>query len=243
MPENMSPERQALLRALRRRAAPDARPTRVMQRRRREGATRIAPQNPTRFMPQQFNNPANPEVHRRTHRRRDARRSWAARARRLRRRRRHRRHHHRRRPGAARAHPGVRDHRGRARRQRRALGRRARPAPHPGHRRRLRARHPRPRPDHEVRRVDDEDAAEDMRAAAGARGGPAGRHLGRRRRQVAARGRARARPRQDASSRSWPTPASATSARWRRNARADIVGARAVAVAQRRDGAGGARAL
>ena len=63
-------------------------------------AQELLEKNAGYFMPQQFENPANPEVHRRTTARRDPRGDRRP-HRRLRRRRRHRRHDHRRRRGAA----------------------------------------------------------------------------------------------------------------------------------------------
>ncbi len=108
MPETMSLERRALLKAYGAELHPDARRAQSM-----EGAVERAEElcrkNPNHFMPQQFNNPANPEVHRRTTGPRDRRAARRARLRRVRRRRRHRRHHHRRRARCcASKHPGVR---------------------------------------------------------------------------------------------------------------------------------------
>ena len=64
-------------------------------------AQELLTKNPQYFMPQQFDNPANPEVHRRTTAQ-EILRGDGGPARRLRRGRRHRRHDHRRRRGAAR---------------------------------------------------------------------------------------------------------------------------------------------
>ncbi len=91
------------------------------------------------FMPQQFSNPANPEVHRRT----TAEEIWRdtdGEVGRLRRRGRHRRHDHRGGADAARAQPRVAGRRGRAGHLAGPLRRRARPAQDPGDRRRVRPR-------------------------------------------------------------------------------------------------------
>ena len=82
--------------------------------------------DPALFMPQQFENPANPEIHRAHHRRGDLERHRRQ-GRHLRRRRRHRRHHHRRRPGAQGAQAGVQDRRASSRKTRRCC-----PAGSPG---------------------------------------------------------------------------------------------------------------
>ena len=87
------------------------------------------------FMPQQFSNPANPEIHRRT----TAEEIWSdyrRRGRRLRHRRRNRRHDHRRRADAARTQPRDAGRRGRAGDLAGPLRRRPRPAQNPGDRRR-----------------------------------------------------------------------------------------------------------
>ena len=96
MPESMSLERRSLLKAY------GAELILTPAERTMEGAVARAEElcrkNKNHFMPQQFNNPANPEVHRRTTARELHRAARAdERLRRVRRRRRHRRHHHRRR--------------------------------------------------------------------------------------------------------------------------------------------------
>ena len=95
------------------------------------------------FMPMQFSNPANAEVHRRT----TAEEIWRdtdGADRRLRRRGRHRRHDHRGRADAEGAGAGGAGRRGRAGQLAGALRRRPRAAQDPGDRRRLRARGARP---------------------------------------------------------------------------------------------------
>ena len=97
---------------------------------------------PDAVIPQQFQNPANPEIHRRT----TAEEIWndthgeidvfIVR-------RRHRRHDHRRRPGAQGAEARHPHRRGRAGRQPGPLRRQPRPAQDPGHRRRLHSADPR----------------------------------------------------------------------------------------------------
>ena len=80
---HMSLERRALLKAYGAELHPDARRRRSMEgavERARSSAARTR----THFMPQQFNNPANPEVHRRTTARRSSRSSASAAARRVR---------------------------------------------------------------------------------------------------------------------------------------------------------------
>ena len=85
--------------AARRRARADAGARRACAARSRRPRSCVARACPTPFIPQQFKNPANPEIHRRT----TAEEIWndtAGRGRRRGQRRRHRRHHHRRRRGA-----------------------------------------------------------------------------------------------------------------------------------------------
>ena len=123
------------------------------------------------LMPQQFENPANPEIHRRDHRRGDLGRHRRQ-GRHLRRRRRHRRHHHRRRPGAQGAQARRADRRRRAGGLPRALRRREGPAQDPGHRRRLRPRDPRHRASTTRSSTVEADDAIDTARRAAARGGP-----------------------------------------------------------------------
>ena len=66
MPETMSVERRSLLRGLRRRARAHARAGGHEGRHRPRRGARTS-RRPTSFMPQQFENPANPEMHRRNH--------------------------------------------------------------------------------------------------------------------------------------------------------------------------------
>ena len=109
-------------------------------------AHELVASHPGAVIPQQFENPANPEIHRQhhgggnleRHRRqggyRDLRRG-------------HRRHHHRRRPGAEGQEAFGEDDRAGAGRFPGPVGRRAGPAQDSGHRRGLRARHPGPQGD------------------------------------------------------------------------------------------------
>ena len=113
-----------------------------MKRRHRQGRGAASQTMPDAVMPQQFENPANPEIHRKHHGRGNLERH-RRRGRHPRLRRRHRRHHHRRRPGAEAAQARRPDRRGRAGDIAGPLRRPARPAQDPGHRRRLRARDPR----------------------------------------------------------------------------------------------------
>ena len=97
---------------------------------------------PNAMIPQQFENPANPEIHRRT----TAEEIWNdthGEVDILDLRHRHRRHHHRRRPGAEIAPAGHPHRRRRAGGFAGAVGRQSRTAQDPGHRRRLRAEDPR----------------------------------------------------------------------------------------------------
>jgi len=64
MPDNMSLERRALLKAYG--ATLHLTPAALVMKGAVERATELARDNPDSFMPQQFNNPANPEAHRRT---------------------------------------------------------------------------------------------------------------------------------------------------------------------------------
>jgi cysteine synthase A len=64
MPDNMSLERRALLKAYG--ATLHLTPAALVMKGAVERATELARDNPHSFMPQQFNNPANPEAHRRT---------------------------------------------------------------------------------------------------------------------------------------------------------------------------------
>ena len=142
MPETMSIERRKMLRAARRRAGADAGPQGM------SGAIAKAEElearDPGSVIPQQFENPANPEIHRRT----TAEEIWndtARRGRRLRLGRRHRRHHHRRRPGAQAAQAvAARSSRSSRRTAPVLSGGQPGPAQDPGHRRRLRPGRPRP---------------------------------------------------------------------------------------------------
>ena len=159
----------------------------------RRGAVR---ENPNYFMPQQFNNPANPEVHRRTTAPEILAQLGDARLRRVR-------------AGVgtggtitgvgqvlARQAPERAHRRRRAGDVGRALGRQGRAAPHRRHRRRLRAAHPRSLRHHDIRTIAEARRLDDEGRAGAARG-PARRHLVRR---VACKSRStspRARPRQD----------------------------------------------
>ena len=99
MPETMSLERRISAARVRREARAD-RGREGHARRDREGERDLRRDCPNAFMPQQFHNPANPEVHRRT----TAEEIWDdtdGKRRRARRRRRHGRHDHRRRAGAS----------------------------------------------------------------------------------------------------------------------------------------------
>jgi cysteine synthase A len=64
MPDNMSPERQALLRAYG--AELHLTPARQVMQGAVDAANALAERTPNAFMPRQFSNPMNPEVHRRT---------------------------------------------------------------------------------------------------------------------------------------------------------------------------------
>ena len=102
-------------------------------------ADELAAADPRYFIPQQFENPGQSGDPPQDHGRGDlARHRRQGRHRRLRRR--HRRHDHRRRRGAQGAQAGRADRRRRTRCLAGALGRPARAAPDPGHRRRLRSR-------------------------------------------------------------------------------------------------------
>ena len=143
MPETMSLERRLLLKAFGAEVV-------LTPGERGHGAGRSARPRRSRrltradvFMPQQFENPANPEIHRKHHRRGDLARHRRA-SRHPRGRRRHGRHHHRRRRGhqAAQADLPSRSPSSRTARSSRRCYRAGRngAAHDPGHRRRLRAR-------------------------------------------------------------------------------------------------------
>jgi cysteine synthase A len=136
MPETMSRERKPAAQGLRRRTGPHARAGRHGWR--HPPAEEMAAADSRYFIPQQFENPANPAIHRKHDGRGNlARYRWPGRHLRLRRR--HRRHDHRRRRGAQ----GQEARRAGDRRRTRclagAVGRRQGAASDPGHRRRLRA--------------------------------------------------------------------------------------------------------
>ena len=139
MPETMSRERRQLLRALGAdlvlTPGPEGMNGAIAK------AEELAKSDQRYFMPQQFENPANPAIHRGHHRRGDLAGHRRG-GRHLRGRRRHRRYHHRRGRGPQGAQAVGADDRGRAGRLARAVRRRQGPAPDPGHRRRLRPGRP-----------------------------------------------------------------------------------------------------
>ena len=144
MPESMSIERRKMLILLGARlelTAAEKGMTGAVAR-----ARELLDEIPGSVMPQQFENPANPLIHRVS----TAEEIWndtGGAVDVVVSRRRHRRHHHRRRPGAEGEQAVGADDRGRADRLGGAFRRPARAAQDPGHRRRLRAGDPRPRGD------------------------------------------------------------------------------------------------
>ena len=138
MPESMSMERRKMLLLLG--AELELTPAAKGMRGAIEKAEEIIAANPNALMLQQFKNPANPDIHRRT----TALEIWndtAGQGRRVHRGRGNRRHDYRCRPGAERKKSRRENRRGGAGRQPRSFRRQARPAQDPGHRGRFRAGH------------------------------------------------------------------------------------------------------